>query len=71
MFGMRRIKKSVGDLSENHFSVSIGLADVDPEGEDLNRCLVEVANFARQEVLEFRESLINFENTAVDHSSDL
>jgi hypothetical protein len=25
LFGMRRIKKSVGDLSENHFSVSIGL----------------------------------------------
>ena len=66
------------------FSVSFGLeigseieirnrsvADVDPEGEDLDRCLVEVANFARQEVLEFRESLFNFENTAVDHSSDL
>jgi hypothetical protein len=25
LFGMRRIQKSVGDLSENHFSVSFGL----------------------------------------------
>ena len=84
LFGMSRVQKSVGDLSENRFSVSFGLeigseieirnrsvADVDPEGEDLDRCLVEVANFTRQEVLEFRTSLINFEDTAVDLSSYL
>jgi hypothetical protein len=25
LFGMSRIQKSVGDLSQNHFSVTIGL----------------------------------------------
>ena len=47
------------------------VADVYPEGEDLDRRLIEVTDLARQEILESLEDLSNLGDTTVDLPRDL